>query len=230
LKGQGVTNQDMQVVADLPKLIAAVKQLQTTAKALPSERDLANRLNVKRHQLRRALSELRKNGDIGPARNRRGEPPLHPRYSDELVRVTNPLEVIELRLMLEPGFARFASLRASTLEIGAIAQWSSTPANAKPETVDINFHLAVATASRNQLAKELFVMLRKIGVDARLRVVGIAPATCTKRIAERDAEHRRIADAIAMRDPDAAEAAMRAHLLLVQRRIIERSSVRHASD
>lgn len=225
-----MTNQDMQVVADLPKLIAAVKQLQTTAKALPSERDLANRLNVKRHQLRRALSELRKNGDIGPARNRRGEPPLHPRYSDELVRVTNPLEVIELRLMLEPGFARFASLRASTLEIGAIAQWSSTPANAKPETVDINFHLAVATASRNQLAKELFVMLRKIGVDARLRVVGIAPATCTKRIAERDAEHRRIADAIAMRDPDAAEAAMRAHLLLVQRRIIERSSVRHASD
>ncbi len=219
-----MANQDMHSADDLSGIIAAVRQLQTAEKVLPSERDLAGRLNVKRHQLRRALSELRKAGDIAPARSRRSEPPLHPRYSDELVRVTNPLEVIELRLMLEPGFARFASLRASTLEIGVISQWASTPASAKPETVDINFHLAVATASRNQLAKELFVMLRKIGTDARLRVVGIAPATCAKRIAERDAEHRRIAEAIAMRDPDAAEAAMRAHLLLVQRRIMERSN------
>ena len=219
-----MANQDMQTVTDLAGIISALRQLQTAGKVLPSERDLASQLNVKRHQLRRALNELRKTGGIAPARARRGEPSRHPRYSDELVRVTNPLEVIELRLMLEPGFARFASLRASTLDIGVISQWASTPANAKPETVDINFHLAVAAASRNQLAKELFIMLRKIGVDARLRVVGIAPATCSKRIAERDAEHRRIADAIAVRDPEAAEAAMRAHLLLVQRRIMERSN------
>ena len=219
-----MANHDMPTAADLSGIISALRQLQTSDQVLPSERDLASRLNVKRHQLRRALNELRKTGDIAPARIRRNEPSMHPRYSDELVRVTNPLEVIELRLMLEPGFARYASLRASALDIGVISQWASTPANAKPETVDINFHLAVAAASRNQLAKELFIMLRKIGTDARLRVVGIAPATCSKRIAERDAEHRRIADAIAMRDPEAAEAAMRAHLLLVQRRIMERSN------
>ncbi len=219
-----MANQDMLTAPGLSDIIAAVRQLQEAGKRLPSERDLASRLNVKRHQLRRALSELRAAGDIAPARPKRGEPSVHPRYSDELVRVTNPLEVIELRLMLEPGFARFASLRASTFEIGAITQWATTPANAKPETADINFHLAVATASRNQLAKELFIMLRKIGVDARLRVVGIAPATCTKRIAERDAEHRRIAEAISTRDPEAAESAMRAHLLLVQKRIVERSN------
>ena len=214
----------MESDSGLSGIIDAVRQVQAAGKGLPSERDLARRLNVKRHQLRRALSALREAGDIAPARARRGWPSVHPRYSEDLVRVTNPLEVIELRLMLEPGFARFASLRASALEIGAITQWATTPANAKPETADINFHLAVATASRNQLARELFVMLRKIGFDARLKVVGIAPATCTKRIAERDAEHRRIAEAIATRDPEAAEAAMRAHLLLVQRRIVERSN------
>ena len=219
-----MANQHIQAASGLNDIVAAVRRLQEAGNGLPSERDLASQLNVKRHQLRRALSELREAGDIAPARTRRGGPSAHPRYSEALVRVTNPLEVIELRLMLEPGFARFASLRASTLDIGVISQWASTPANAKPETVDINFHLAVAAASRNQLAKELFIMLRKIGVDARLRVVGIAPASCTKRIAERDAEHRRIADAIAMRDPEAAEAAMRAHLLLVQRRIMERSN------
>ena len=149
---------------------------------------------------------------------------MHPRYSEELVRVTNPLEVVELRLILEPSFARLASLRASALDIAEIAQWATTLPGMKPETADLNFHHAVANASRNQLARELFVMLRKVGHDARMRVVGVTPATCMKRIAERDGEHRRIAEEIAARNPDAAEAAMRAHLLAVQRRIMERSN------
>jgi DNA-binding FadR family transcriptional regulator len=214
-RNQLLANQHLEAASELSGIMAAVRQLQAAGNPLPSERDLASRLNVKRHKLRQALNELRQS--------------VHPRYSDDLVRVTNPLEVIELRLMLEPSFARYASLRASTLEIGAITQWATTPPDARPEAVDINFHLAIATASRNLLARELFVMLRKIGVDARLRIVGLAPATCTKRIAERDAEHRKIADAIATRDPEAAEAAMRAHLLQVQQRITERSNAGRAA-
>ena len=138
--------------------------------------------------------------------------------------MTNPLEVIELRLVMEPSFARLASLRASALDIAQIAQWATTRPGCKPEEADLNFHLAVATAARNHLARELFVMLRQIGVDARMRVARVTPATCPKRIAERDGEHRRIAEAIAARDPEAAETGMRDHLLLVQRRIMERSN------
>lgn len=224
-----MANQHLEAASELSGIMAAVRQLQAAGNPLPSERDLASRLNVKRHKLRQALNELRQAGDLAPSRARKSAQSVHPRYSDDLVRVTNPLEVIELRLMLEPSFARYASLRASTLEIGAITQWATTPPDARPEAVDINFHLAIATASRNLLARELFVMLRKIGVDARLRIVGLAPATCTKRIAERDAEHRKIADAIATRDPEAAEAAMRAHLLQVQQRITERSNAGRAA-
>ncbi|RUU09134.1 FCD domain-containing protein, partial [Mesorhizobium sp. M7A.T.Ca.TU.009.01.3.2] len=51
-----------------------------------------------------------------------------------------------------------------------------------------------------------------------------AAPTCPKRIAHRDGEHRLIAEAISQRDPEAAEAAMRAHLLSVQRQIMERSN------
>ena len=50
------------------------------------------------------------------------------------------------------------------------------------------------------------------------------PTTCPKRIGQRDAEHRRIAEAIAGRDPEAAEEAMRDHLLSVQKLIHARTS------
>lgn len=207
---------------DVSGIIAAIRQMREAGGGLPSERELAMQLNVKRHQLRKALEQLRRSGDIEPSR--RAASTRQPRHNEDLVRVTNPLEVIELRLILEPSFARLASLRASSLDISQITQWASTRADDKPDEVDLNFHLSVAAAARNHLAHELFVMLRQIGIDARMRVARVTTATCPTRIAQRDQEHRSIADAIAARDPEAAEAAMRAHLLLVQRRIIERSN------
>ena len=203
-------------------IIAAVGEMLETGAVLPSERQLADRLKVKRHQLRKALEFLRQSGRLAPGRARRV--PDHPRYSEALLRVTNPLEVVELRLIMEPSFARLASLRASAPEIAEITAWATTPKETKPELADMNFHLAVATAARNHLAREIFTMLRHVGVDARMRVARVAPAAGPARIAERDGEHRLVAAAIAARDPEAAEAAMRAHLLLVQRRIVERSN------
>jgi DNA-binding FadR family transcriptional regulator len=47
---------------------------------------------------------------------------------------------------------------------------------------------------------------------------------CPDRVRERDAEHRAIANAIATRNADGAERAMRVHLLAVQRRVMERLS------
>jgi GntR family transcriptional repressor for pyruvate dehydrogenase complex len=210
--------------ADISSLVESVRALHAAGGQLPSEREMANRLNVKRHQLRRALSELRRSGDLAPARTRRERLSLHSRYGENLVHVTNPLEVIELRLIIEPGLARLASLRASAVEIGEISRWATTPPETKPDIADLNFHAAIAAASRNHLAKELFAVLRSVGRDARMRVVGVTPATCAKSVAERDGEHRRVAEAIAARNPDAAESTLRAHLLLVQRRIMERSN------
>ena len=209
--------------ASVQTIIAAILQMRQAGQGLPSERELAGQLKVKRHQLRKALDQLRRSGEIEPSRR----PPAarQPRHNEDLVRVTNPLEVVELRLILEPSFARLASLRASSLDIAQISQWATTRPEDRPDEIDLNFHLSVAAAARNHLAHELFVMLRQIGVDARMKVARVTTASCPTRIAQRDQEHRSIADAIAARDPEAAEAAMRAHLLLVQRRIIERSNV-----
>ena len=88
---------------------------------LPAERELAERLNVKRHRLRRALERLREDGEIPPTQPGR-RPIADSALDNALVRVTNPIEVIELRSVLEPAFARLATIRASSLDIARITQ------------------------------------------------------------------------------------------------------------
>jgi DNA-binding FadR family transcriptional regulator len=210
------------------QIIGAVRDLHGEEGRLPPERQLAERLNVKRHQLRKALEALRQSGDLEPARVRRASPE-QPRYGEELVRLTNPIEVLELRLLIEPGLARLASVRASAHEIARISEAATTPDNASSGAVDFAFHLAVIGAARNHLAGEIYKMLRQLGVDARVRIAGTGAPTCPKRIAQRDAEHRAIADAIARRDPEGAEAAMRAHLFAVQKQINERTNTAFAA-
>ncbi|MBU0582121.1 MAG: FCD domain-containing protein [Alphaproteobacteria bacterium] len=211
------------VLSDVDDIIGSIRQIQKEGRPLPSERDLAEQLNVKRHQLRKALEAMRRAGDLKPARTRRA-PTAWPRYGEELVRVTNPIEVLELRLLIEPGLARLASLRASSFETARILEAATTPENAESGEADLAFHLAIAGAARNHLAAEIYRMLRQVGVDARVKVARTAAPTCPKRIAQRDAEHRQVAEAISQRDPEAAETAMRAHLLSVQKQIVERSN------
>jgi DNA-binding FadR family transcriptional regulator len=207
-------------LSGLQPLMQAVRTLVAEAGGMPSERVMAERLGVKRHQLRRALEALRHTGEVAPARpGRRAAPDI--RRGEDLVRATNPLEVIEIRLALEPALARLAALRASSFEIARIERAASTPPNADPGAADLAFHRAVAAGSRNVLAAEVYALLRQVGKDGRIRLRS-GGSTCPKRIRERDAEHAAVARAIVERDPEAAERAMRDHLAAVQRKIFAR--------
>jgi len=201
-------------------LLVTLRDLLAAGETLPAERVLAEQLRVKRHRLRSALIALRANGEIAPARPGRRR---HHARSEDMLRATNPIEVVELRLVLEPAFARLAALRASPAEVGRISRCATTAVGTQGGEADLAFHLAVAAGARNGLAGELYAQIRRIGTDARMRFAK-GGSTCSKRIAQRDAEHRAVADAIAVRDADAAEAAMRAHVLAVQRRVLEQLS------
>ena len=210
---------------EFDEIVGALRALHQSGEKMPSERVLAEKLSVKRHQLRKALAQLREAGDVPVPQPRKS--PARSTLSnlrEELVRITNPLEVLELRFILEPGFARLASLRATALDIRNIQLAAKTPDGASSGEVDLSFHMAIASASRNMLAQEFYRMLRQVGVDARVQLARQAPVTCPKRIGQRDEEHRLIADAISRRDPDGAEAAMRAHLESVRQRINERTN------
>jgi DNA-binding FadR family transcriptional regulator len=165
--------------------------------------------------VRQALAQLRELGDLEQTRR------MSAAGGESLIRATNPLEVIELRLALEPALARLAAVRATPLEIARIVRAATTPPDMQRSTADLAFHKLVAAASGNALAADLYSLLRKVGSDVRVRVQNTAPS-CPNRLAQRDQEHRAVAEAIAARDPERAEAAMRAHLNTVHRLILNR--------
>ncbi|MGA8319560.1 MAG: FCD domain-containing protein [Xanthobacteraceae bacterium] len=169
--------------------------------------------------MRRALQALRANGELAPAEAKRK--PLVGHNGENLVRATNPMEVIEMRIAIEPFLARLAALRASPFEIAAIDKAATTAAGVDSGAADLKFHKLIAASSGNKLAAALYDLLRRVARDARLRLNGSQPA-CPKRVQQRDAEHRAIAQAIVARDPEAAERAMRLHLAAVQRIIMDR--------
>jgi DNA-binding FadR family transcriptional regulator len=201
------------------RLVVMLRERFATEGCLPPERTMAKQLNVKRHQLRGALEVLRANGEIGPPASRRGGSSL--RREESLIRSTNPIEVIEMRLAIEPSLARLAALRATPLEIARISRAATTSGDVDTGAADLIFHKTIAASTRNNLAAALYTLLRQIGTDVRLRL-GNNGGVNPQRPAQRDAEHRAVAEAIAARDPDAAECAMRIHLGAVQRRIVDR--------
>lgn len=203
------------------ELVETLRSIIARTGNVPPERTMAEALNVKRHTLRRALGFLRERGELEPARaGRRAAQPAP--QGQSLINSTNPLEVMELRLVLEPALARLAALRASPAEIERIRKAATTPANADPIAADMVFHKAVAAGARNMLASELYVILHRVANDGRLRFTDSDASLLPERVRNRDAEHHAIAEAIAARDPEAAERAMWQHLAAVQQKIMGR--------
>lgn len=202
-------------------LVDRLREHQRAHGTLPAERVLAEELGVTRYQLRRALAELRSKGELEAPALRKSSAPLRGR--EALIRDTNPLEVIELRLLLEPGFARLAAVRATPQDISRLLKACNTPPGADRGLTDQAFHKLVAAASGSTLIADFYNLLRQVGSDSRLHVAR-PTAQSMEHIKKRDEEHRAIAEAIADRDPDRAEAAMRQHLLCVQAQIMSRIS------
>jgi GntR family transcriptional regulator, transcriptional repressor for pyruvate dehydrogenase complex len=205
---------------DSDSVVSAVRAMLQSAASLPSERELARQINVNRHQIRRALEVLREANEIEPAGARRAAASLA--RGSVLARDTNPVEVIEVRMALEPALARLAAVRASPLDIARI-QKAAIACDGDACAIDLAFHKAIAAGARNNLAAGLYLLLREIGRDARLRLGRGAPL-CPKRLQQRNAEHKSVAEAIAARDAEAAERAMRLHLMNVHKLVMNRIS------
>jgi DNA-binding FadR family transcriptional regulator len=202
----------------MERTLAALRALISKGDDLPSERELARQIRVNRHQIRRALEVLRDSNELAPAAHRRAAAVIG--RGAMLARDTNPLEVIEVRMALEPTLARLAAVRASPLDIARI-QRAADLADGDAGSNDLAFHKAIGAAAGNKLAAGLYFLVREIGRDARLKLGRNAPVP-PQRLAQRNAEHRAVAEAIAARDPDAAERAMRAHLTSVHKLVINR--------
>ncbi|GAB2174935.1 FadR/GntR family transcriptional regulator [Dongia sp. agr-C8] len=137
---------------------------------------------------------------------------------------TNPLEVIEVRLAIEPVMARLAAFRASQAEIDklvAIAgETRAAPDSVHYEEADMRFHRTIAEVARNALFLAVFDTLHASQRDSGWRRLG-ENAHCFKRQSVYADFHQEISAAIAARQGEKAESLMQRHLSDVQRYIYE---------
>ena len=184
---------------------------------LPAERELADQLGLTRNRLRGSLKRLAAEGLIwrhvgkGTFFGRRPSP-ITPKDLSEL---TNPREVMEVRLALEPEVARLAAFRATARDVGEIEgclrKMGTTNDWSEWGFWDMRFHWAIAKAANNALLLLLFETMQA----SRGQVVWGRLGESSRRKARKGAiakEHRAILDAIRQRDPDRAAELMRGHL------------------
>jgi GntR family transcriptional repressor for pyruvate dehydrogenase complex len=214
-KGEPVGDLVAQVVDHLRKEI--VSGSSAAGMSLPSEGSIAESLAVSRTVIREAMRSLRSQGLIvmsQGARPRVAEVDAGPTIQSlglllERSRATL-LQVTEVRQPLETRIAALAAERATELQIKALEASigdleRATSLGGRIEA-DIRFHDLLAEATGNPV---FTVMLKAIGGlldESRRRTIkaaGPGPAIIG---------HRRILAAVARRDPQAAEAAMRRHL------------------
>ncbi len=194
---------------------------------LPAERRLCEELEMSRGELRKALSLLEADGKVWRHVGRGtfvGTRPLG--RMDEIAALsthTNPAEVMQARLLLEPGIVRIAAIQATAADIERMRLCSKR----KDASVDWHtyerwdgaFHQAVAEGAHNTLLLTLFNALntvREATEWGRLRKSRLTDAHRQRS----GRQHLAIVDAIIARDKDQAEAAMRDHLKSVHKALL----------
>jgi DNA-binding FadR family transcriptional regulator len=194
---------------------------------LPPERELSERLGVTRAALRKALARLEAEGQIW--RHVGKGTFVGTRPIDTLADIaaithsTNPAEVMQARLALEPEVARLAALNATAGQIAEMRTCLQKSRAAETwrqyESWDNRLHRVVAAATQNSLLLAMLDTLsavRRAVTWGRLRADRVKPAANHHSFAE----HEELVAAIADRDMDRARTAMRRHLESVERNLL----------
>jgi DNA-binding FadR family transcriptional regulator len=189
---------------------------------LPGDQELLTRYRVSRTVLREALKTLSAKGlvqaraRVGTRVQPRGawnlfDPDVLVWHAEAGFRPEFLAHLAEIRMALEPEAAALAALRRTPANLDKINSWAeqmARPTISLDDFVraDLGFHLAVAEAAANPFFISISTLIEVVLV-AMLTIS--SPAEDPQRLALSVAQHRRIARAIANRDPDDARLAMR---------------------
>jgi DNA-binding FadR family transcriptional regulator len=210
---------------------------------LPPERDLEKQFGVSRNTLRKSLKLLQDKGSIirhvgrgsfvAEPRQSLSQQSLSPALpvpepvsADSLVRRihgASPAEIMEVRLVVEPAAIELAALRANAGDVRRIreclAQSEQATDIAEFEHWDGQLHVAIVSASKNSLLMDLYSTMNETRNQPewlRLKHRSLTPER--RRVYQE--QHRRIVDALADRDANAARTELREHLLLVRSNLL----------
>jgi GntR family transcriptional repressor for pyruvate dehydrogenase complex len=195
---------------------------------IPPERSLARRFGVSRNCIRQAIQALSEKGIL---ESRRGAgtyvcapgcrtvpidsltPPVE--IQKDLVR-----DIIQFRIMLEPQIAALAATRITSEELDRLKiivcdQDRRNLAGDDDSSLDAEFHLLLAKASRNRIVQRVVGMMNEIINESRSE-----PLQSEERRRASVIGHIRIIDAMEKGDPRMACQAMKDHLLSVERIVL----------
>ena len=192
---------------------------------LPAERRFASAFGASRATIRTALSHLETErlvtrrlgaGTFVNARPRDGR--------EEIAELTSPLELIDVRLGLEPNMVRLAVLNASGRDIerlsSAIERMETSSGDGESFTLwDKEFHQLIAEATRNPLMVWIYREINDVRTHRQWSAMKNKVLT-PRRIAEYNEQHLALFEAIRSRDIEAAVAVVTHHLHYARRQLM----------
>lgn len=192
---------------------------------LPSERELGEQFGVSRTAIREAVKALTQKGlvEVYPGRGtfitngsskavRHSLGVMMQFDSEESTR-----NLVEIREILEPEIAAMAASNASRMDLKTMQQAVIVMEGALDDAdtfveADLEFHLALADATQNNLISILINSIIDILREQRKRISLVDGG-----LKRGQYHHKRILGAVERNDPDAARKAMIAHLRQVRK-------------
>jgi len=200
---------------------------------LPTERALSETLGVSRRAIRRALEVLEAEGHVwrrqGSGTYVGQRPNDWSQHVSTLVAGTDLMEVMEVRLRIEPQLAQLAAMRAKPDDIDRMYELAkkittSDDADSR-ELWDGALHRLIAQSAGNQFFLTIFDVINHVRQDEAWQTIRELARSINKTRPVSYAQHRIIIDAIAARNPMKAAEAMREHLLMLQESLIRITSL-----
>ena len=196
---------------------------------LPAERQLASAYGASRTTIRTALDQLeterlvtRKVG-AGTFVNFRPQGD-----TEDIAELTSPLELIEVRLGIEPNMVRLAVLNATARDIerltAAMTRMEECSVDSESFTLwDEEFHQLIAEATRNPLMVWVYRQINAVRTHSQWNAMKDKVLT-PGRIAEYNQQHGALYEAIRTRDIEAAVAIVTNHLHYARRQLMGANS------
>ena len=184
---------------------------------LPPSRQLAERYGVARNTLRDALAQLETEGLI---ETRAGSGSYVTFQQDAVsaaaIEGASPLELIDARFALEPHICRLSVMHGrhedfEKMEALCVRMEQATGDAAAFSEADTRFHRTLARSTRNNLLIWIIGQIngvRSMGEWTRMRHLTLD----ARIIAQYNAQHREVLDAIRAREPERAANSMKQHL------------------
>ena len=184
---------------------------------LPPERALAETFDASRNTIREALRQLEESKLV----SRRIGSGTFVIYKiktdrDDAAIATSPLELVEVRIAVEPRMVRLATLHATMRDLDRIndALTALETAGISAEVFtrhDRTFHQAIADATRNPLMVSLYRQINHVRGHRQWNAMKDKVLTVESMVAY-NREHRALFDALRARDSDLAVDIVNRHL------------------